>query len=141
MKMSLSNMLNFTDRVQVEALNHRLKRSELINSNIANAETPGYRAIGYDFEQQLQSILDHNKTTSLKATDPNHRIHPNVTADAHVDPDVYVEPSESVTHDGNTVDVDQQMAKLAQNQLLYRMTVETINRKLGMLRYSINGGR
>jgi flagellar basal-body rod protein FlgB len=61
--------------------------------------------------------------------------------DGTIKPDVYVRPTESVDEDGNTVDMDTEMAQLAQNQILFKTAVETLNRKIGTLRYAINGGR
>ena len=49
----VGGVLNFSDAVKIESLNQRLLRQKSITANIANAETPGYRAIGYEFEKQL----------------------------------------------------------------------------------------
>lgn len=136
-----SGLFNFSDRSQVASLSMRMKKATVINSNITNAETPGYRALGYDFEEQLQTLLDGNKSPKVISNDPRHLKHAFVSADGQIRPDVYVRPSESVGHDGNTVDLDKEMAELAQNQILYRTAVETLNRKIGTLRYAINGGR
>lgn len=136
-----TDLFNFADRVQMSTLTHRLKRSQLINANIANSETPGYRALGYDFEERLQSVVDAQQTDTLRTTSSEHYRKPNVLANGSIEPDIFIRPNESVTHDGNTVDMDKEMAELAQNQILYRTAVETINRKIGILRYAINGGR
>ena len=52
-----------------------------------------------------------------------------------------MKPTESIGNDGNTVDVDKEMTEMAANQIVYRATIEILNRQLGMLRYGINGGR
>ncbi|MEI6399281.1 MAG: flagellar basal body rod protein FlgB, partial [Pseudomonadota bacterium] len=62
-------------------------------------------------------------------------------ADGSILPEVYVRPTESVDEDGNTVDMDLEMEQLAQNQILFKTAVETLNRKIGTLKYAINGGR
>ncbi|MEZ4742021.1 MAG: flagellar basal body rod protein FlgB [Bdellovibrionota bacterium] len=108
---------------------------------MANSETPGYRAIGYDFEKQLQAVSGASDTLTMKTSSPRHFRQDLARADGSIIPDVYVRPTESISEDGNTVDVDQEMAKLAENEILYRTAVETINRKIGMIRYAINGGR
>lgn len=136
----IAGIFNHADRVQMASLQQRLQRSHVINSNIANAETPGYRAIGYDFEAQLQSFVEANQTKQVRISDPKHLKNMFTTADGTIKPDVYVRPTESVPEDGNTVDVDLEMANLSKNTILYRTAVETINRKVGMLRYAINGG-
>lgn len=134
-------LFNFADRLQMVALDQRLKRSEVISANIVNSETPGYRALGYDFEEQLATLAQLEKGVKLETSDAGHLKNQFTRADGTIEPDVYVVPTESVPEDGNTVDVDGEMAKMAQNQILYRSAVEQINRKVGMLRYAINGGR
>jgi flagellar basal-body rod protein FlgB len=134
-------LFNFADRLQMASLDHRLKRGETITANVANAETPGFRALGYDFEEQLSSLAQLDKSVKLEVSDDRHMRNSFTRADGQIEPDVYVIPTETVGEDGNTVDVDDQMARMAQNQILYRSAVEMVNRKVGMLRYAINGGR
>lgn len=141
MSNKVSTIFNFNDRLQMESLNQRLRRSHVITSNVANAETPGFRAIGYDFEEQLQELSGANTTLPLKTTNPQHRKNAFTQADGTVTPDVFVRPSESVSNDGNTVDIDHEMTKMAHNQILYKTAVETITRKIGLLKYAIHGGR
>lgn len=137
----VGGLFNFSDRLQIESLNQRNRRAEVISSNIANAETPGYRAFGYDFEKQLQDLAKMNEPIAVKVSDPRHMRNNFTKADGSVTPDVYVRPTESVDEDGNTVDMDAEMAQLAQNQILFKTAVETLNRKIGTLKYAINGGR
>jgi flagellar basal-body rod protein FlgB len=137
----IGGLFNFSDRLQIESLNQRNRRSEVISSNIANAETPGYRAFGYDFEKQLQDLAKMNEPIAVKVSDPRHMRNNFTQTDGTIKPDVYVRPTESVDEDGNTVDMDTEMAQLAQNQILFKTAVETLNRKIGTLRYAINGGR
>ena len=137
----IGGIFNFSDKLQMESLSQRNRRNEVITSNIANAETPGYRAFGYDFEKQLQDLSKSNQTVGVKTTDPRHLKNAFTNADGTVKPDVYVRPTESVDEDGNTVDMDVEMAQLAENQILFRTAVGTLNRKIGTLKYAINGGR
>lgn len=137
----INSLFNFSDKVQMSALNHRLKRSHVLNANIANSETPGYRALGYDFENQLKDITQTGESLAVKTTNPKHRLNHFTSVDGKVDPDVFVRPTESVPHDGNTVDLDQEMTQMAHNQILFRTSIETITRKIALLKYAINGGR
>lgn len=137
----IGGIFNFADRLQMVSLDQRNKRSEVISSNVANSETPGFRAIGYDFEEQLQAVSRLDRRTPLKVQDDRHLRNAFTKASGEIEPDVYVQPTESVGEDGNTVDVDSEMARMAQNQILYRSAVEMINRKVGIIRYAINGGR
>ena len=138
---SMGTFFGHGDRLQMEALTQRLTRSSVINANIANAETPGYRALGYDFEEQLASMAEGSDELQVRVSDPRHKQHAFAQADGTINPDVYVRPTESVGHDGNTVDMDKEMGQLSHDQILYRAAVETISRKVGLLKYAINGGR
>lgn len=131
-----------SDQLQMQALEQRLTRNNVISANIANAETPGYRSLGYDFEAQLQEVAGNEDDIPMRTSSPVHFKGEHTLEDGTILPDVYVRPTESVGQDGNTVDIDDEMARMAQNQILYRANVETINRKTAILKYAItNGGR
>ena len=130
-----------SDAVLEESLNQRLKKHMVNAANITNAMTPGYRALGYDFEKQLQAAVGSGKELAMKTSDDRHIKTPGMGADGVLKPDMFVKPTESIGNDGNTVDVDEEMTEMAANQVLYRATVEIMNRNLAMLRYGINGGR
>jgi flagellar basal-body rod protein FlgB len=137
----VSDTLFSNDTKTLEStLNHRLQRQKVIVGNIANSMTPGYRALGYDFETQLQKSLASGKSSSMTTTDPRHVRGQGVSGNGDFKADLHVKPTESIGNDGNTVDVDREMSDLAENQILYNFTVEVLNRRLAMLRYGINGG-
>jgi flagellar basal-body rod protein FlgB len=139
--MKVSSVFNFDDRVQIESLNQRFKRSQVLASNIVNAETPGFRSIGYDFEEGLQKLSDSNNEIKVLTSNIKHKKHEFVGEDGSIHPDVYVRPTATVGNDGNTVDLDFEMTELAQNQIIYRATLESLSRKIGIIRYAIQGGR
>ncbi len=134
-------LFNQSDMIQRQSLDHRLARSEIIGSNIANHETPGYLALEYSFEDALGSIADNGKNISLKTSSDNQIKHPQLGPNNTIHGQVMVTPTESISEDGNSVDIDQQMTALAENNILYKSVVETINRKIGILRYAITGGQ
>jgi len=141
MSNAIGGLFNFSDRLQMESMNQRQVRQNVIASNIANAETPGFRAIGYDFEEQLQTVAGTNEPIGLNVSNPKHLKNAFADADGKIKPDVYVRPTESIGEDGNTVDIDREMVEMAKNQVLYRSSIDIINRKIGMIKYAINGGR
>ncbi|MEY4065364.1 MAG: flagellar basal body rod protein FlgB [Pseudomonadota bacterium] len=141
MKITSNQVFAKTDSVLEESLNQRLIKQNVITSNISNAQTPGYRALGYEFEEQLRAAVGNDGNMAIKATDDRHFKHQGVTVNGDLRGDLHVKPTESIGNDGNTVDMDAEMADLAWNQTLYKATVEVLNRRLAMLRYGINGGR
>lgn len=137
----IGGIFNGADKVQMISLDQRHKRGEIISSNIANAETPGFRAQGYAFEEQLQALLNNKTGLSMNVSHPKHLKTSLANADGTIKPDIFIRPTEDISHDGNTVDMDGEMARMAQNQILFRSAVELLNRKVGVLKYAINGGR
>lgn len=140
MSSNIGGMFSFHENLQAASLDLRRKRTNVVTANIANAETPGYRAIGYDFEEQLQALSGTNEPFPMKASNGKHFRNNHTEADGTIHPDVFLRPSESVSQDGNTVDVDKEMGILAKNQILYQATVELLNRRIGTLRYAVTSG-
>jgi flagellar basal-body rod protein FlgB len=140
-KVVANQVFSKADSVLEDSLNQRLKRQNVIVGNLANAYTPGYRALEYQFEDQLQAAIGDDSAATLKATDARHVKHPGLNAGGDLRGDLHVKPTESIGNDGNSVDVDSEMSDMAANQLIYRATIEVLNRRLAMLRYGINGGR
>lgn len=119
------------------SLNLRLVNQNVISSNIANADTPGYKAKTVEFEAALRDALGVGTTLPAEGTSPAHIIH---RATDPVNPEIYDDPNGVESLDGNTVDRASEMAKMAENQLLYDASAELLKRKLGMLRYAVSEG-
>ena len=119
------------------ALNLRLLNQNVISSNIANAETPNYKAKAMEFEGALRDALNVGGKLQPQGVEPGHIHH---AATDPVAPEIYDDPNGIENLDGNTVDRAREMAKLAENQLLYDAAAEMLKRKLGMLKYSISEG-
>ena len=119
------------------SLNLRLANQNVISSNIANADTPGYKAKSVEFEGALRDALGVDGKLPMQGTDPQHIVHRSTDP---VDPEIYDDPNGVESLDGNTVDRSAEMAKLAENQLLYDASTEMLKRKLGMLKYAITEG-
>jgi flagellar basal-body rod protein FlgB len=110
------------------ALNLRAARQELIASNIANADTPNYKARDIDFSSALKGALGGTSATlQLEATAAKH-----LSGDAGesvmgapVQYRVPVQPSA----DGNTVDMDVERAQFADNAMRYEASVRFVSNK------------
>jgi flagellar basal-body rod protein FlgB len=119
------------------SLNLRLVNQNVVSSNIANADTPGYKAKKVEFESALRDALGVGDQLPSAETNPKHISHK--TTDS-VEPEIYDDPNGIESLDGNTVDRASEMAKLAENQILYDASAEMLKRKLGMLKYAITEG-
>lgn len=119
------------------SLNLRLVNQNVISSNIANADTPGYKAKKVEFESALRDALGVGSKLPPSESNSRHMVH---RATEPVDPEIYDDPNGVESLDGNTVDRAAEMARLAENQLLYDASAEMLKRKLGMLKYAITEG-
>ena len=123
------------------SLSLRSKRGSMIAANIANRETPGYRAQDLVFEKDLSNALHSDRPGPLQTSDPRH--FDGVTRE----PLELVEGEKINSHnpdprmDGNTVNLDKEMAKLAENQLMYRASVKAVSWKFNLLKSAISEGR
>lgn len=127
-----------TMRLLHKVLDLRTQHQEIIGANIANAETPGYAARSFTFEDQLKDAMNGNDLQPV-ATLPNHI--PLAPDDLdQVSGQVSVKQDATGIGDQNSVSVDQEMIKLSQNEILYETAVTMLNKKLAMLKYAANGG-
>jgi len=115
-----------TMRGLAEALTLHQRRHEVLASNLANVETPGYRARELDFAAALRAAFDAGGRASPPGGRP---------------PEVVTDPSAPPRADGNTVDVDLQMAKLSQNGGRYVALAKILQQRIAQLRLAIDGTR
>lgn len=136
----MSDIFDKTTNGLASAINFRNLRQNLITSNIANAETPGYKAKKLDFESALSRALDIEGLRQNAANDPGH-FASGKGAVSRVRADVYDNPDVNMSNDGNTVDMEREMASLNENTIMYKAALELINKKLGALKYAVTEGR
>ncbi|MGI6657770.1 MAG: flagellar basal body rod protein FlgB [Desulfobulbus sp.] len=136
--MSVIDQFDSTMRLLNKVMDLRSANQEVIGSNIANAETPGYEARSFTFEDQLRTALDGGSLRPVP-TRPGHiPLSPGgVDEVAGV---LSVKKDTSGIGDENTVSVDQEMVKLSENEILYEAAVTMLNKKISMLKYATNSG-
>ncbi len=133
------SMFDKTTNALGASLNFRLQRQNLIGGNIANAETPGYHAQKIDFEQELSRALEMDGASAMSATNSGHQPFARGNVEK-VRGDIYDNPEIPVNNDKNTVDLEREMAELAENTILYKAATELIRKKLGAMRYAASDG-
>lgn len=136
----MGDLLDKTTRALGATANLRQTRHNVISSNIANAETPGYQAKKLDFENALGRALT-TEDMGAGPVEPGHfAMGPG--AISRVKADIYENPDVSVNPDGNSVDLEREMSSLAENSIMYKAAVQLINKKMAALRYAAtDGGR
>lgn len=125
-----------TVKALAASLKMREMRQQIITSNISNADTPNFKAKRLDFEEALQRALDVDGNLEMLASDERHFDVGNGGFN-NLKPEVYEDPNGVVSDDGNTVDRDAEMAKMVDNKVLYDASVKLLNKKLGLLKYTI----
>jgi flagellar basal-body rod protein FlgB len=110
-------------------------RHQAIAANIANQDTPGYRAVDVSFQEALGAAAE-----SALAPLPTHPGH------LSTDPTAATEITSTAAGrssrlDGNTVNVEHEMAKLAENSLMYQAGTELLSAKFRLLKTAIREGR
>ncbi|HCX32938.1 MAG TPA: flagellar basal body rod protein FlgB [Rhodocyclaceae bacterium] len=120
-----------------QALALRAQRQQLLASNIANADTPHYKARDFDFRQALANAQGTGSAPpALARSAPAHL--PGKGPEAPVAAMLYrTERQGSV--DGNTVDLDVERAAFAENAIHYEANIGFINAYLRMLQTAIQG--
>lgn len=121
------------------ALNFRLQKQNLVGSNIANAETPGFHAQKIDFEKSLSRALELDGAGSMAATHEGHQPFSRGNIEK-VRAEIYDNPDIPVNNDKNTVDLEREMADLAENSILYKTAIELMRKKLGAMKYAASDG-
>ncbi|MEN2766455.1 flagellar basal body rod protein FlgB [Ornithinibacillus xuwenensis] len=119
-----------------QSLNYASVKNQTISSNIANAETPDYKAKDVVFKD----ILNKELTSSITAKRTNSR-HLPFENDVQSAYQVVTRNDTTYNHNGNNVDIDKEMSELAQNQIYYQSLVERLNGKFNSLQTVIKGGR
>ena len=121
--------------LSLRSLNHRV-----LASNIANLDTPNYKAI----ELAVAEEMGQNKRSASKISIVRtHFKHLPVRNQGLENKKIRMAdpPNFSLRGDGNTVDVDRTMGKLAKNTLLYNAATQLISGKFNGLKNAIKGGR
>lgn len=116
------------------ALMLRARRSEILAANLANADTPNYKARDLDFKSALGQAM--GTTEKLATTQPDH-IQP---ADlSSVDGGLLYRVPSQPSLDGNTVDVQVEQAKFADNAVRYQATLEILGGRFKSLISAFRG--
>ncbi len=129
--------------IHPEALKLQSRRMEVLANNLANVDTPNYKARDIDFQAALAAATDQSQAGSqaggpvtMTTTDPRH-IAADATTDGSAELKYRVPLAPSL--DGNTVDAEQEQAAFADNTVRYQATLSFISSSLRSLMTAITG--
>jgi flagellar basal-body rod protein FlgB len=131
------------------SLDVRLVRHNVLSGNVANVDTPGFRAKDVDFAAAMAVVEGKSTgfdTLQVGMSEAGHMDGTSTPGDAGQDalaskdlPIVDV-PSSGASLDGNGVDLDRTMVAMAENALQYGASARAAGRKLAILRYVASDG-
>jgi len=120
----------------LQALNLRAYRTEVLASNIANADTPNYKARDFDFAAALSGAIGTRERVALARTSARHLGGATApTPAAALQYRVPVQPS----IDGNTVEMDTELAQFSDNALRMQADLTFMSARLRELQTAIQG--
>lgn len=132
----------WTDRVSLslqKGLDAAAERNRAAAHNVANVNTPQFKRRTVSFEEELKQALLAPSRLPLAVTHPRHIGGQKRVND--VRHTVITDRSTAMRADGNNVDIDREMALMAENQLNYNAITQVLNERYSLLRYVIHDGR
>ena len=119
------------------ALDYHLDRQNVLASNVAHVDTPGYRP--HDLERIDESGFTAVMGVALKRTNERHLL--DGSTDAMPNGRVFEDLSAGVGNDGNYVSIDREASKLAANQLRYDTVSAIVSAELRQLSFAASDGK
>jgi len=108
--------------MMLKSLDAGMLRARTIANNVANVTTPGYKRVEVSFEDELRKALDRTRLKGFK-TDSKHLDIGRKDMD-RITPRAYRPNDPTLPSGVNNVDIDMEMAKLAENQLRYNLSLK-----------------
>ena len=120
--------------IHVTALKLRGDRAELLAANIANADTPNFKARDIDFKQALK--LAANNSSEMVTT---HAHHINSAGVSKMGAEIMYRIPTQPSLDGNTVDLQTERSAFMENSMMYQASLRFLNGKISGLLTAIRG--
>ncbi|MFZ5540432.1 MAG: flagellar basal body rod protein FlgB [Pseudomonadota bacterium] len=131
--------LTSTFDFHAEALKLRSERSRVLASNIANADTPNYKARDFDFRLALATAVGEQAVRAAAQPAATHAGHLAAAGSATGAPTLLYRTPLQTSLDGNTVDLDRERASFAENTVRYEASLRFLNGQIRTLLAAING--
>ncbi len=124
--------INFFDRSSIPLLEKEMDlfalRNKAIANNIANIATPGYKTEEVSFQNELSNAI----AQSSNPVELSQKVE-------NIQPTFSIDKSGSLASGANNVNIDQEMADLAKNQLQFKLAARLMSDNLKLIDTSING--
>nr|WP_050181459.1 flagellar basal body rod protein FlgB [Domibacillus robiginosus] len=115
-------------------LDYAALKQRTIANNIANVDTPNYKSKEVNFKK----IMENNQSNFKNNRTDQRHFDFSASSSSHV---IMTARNMSYNENGNSVDVDAEMSKMAQNQIYYNALTDRLSSKYSSLTNIIKGGR
>ena len=132
----MSNLISDYLGIHAQAMPLREQRMKLIAGNLANADTPGYKARDLDFDAALRDAQGQGGNGLLASTAEQHYRSGSIDG---LNPFQVLREGVQPSLDGNTVDMDRERANFVDNAVRYEATLRFINSSMRTLNTAITG--
>ena len=122
--------------IHATALKLRADRAELLAANIANTDTPNYKARDIDFRQALSIAAAKNEAMEMKVTSDKHI---NSAGLSGLASEIMYRTPMQPSLDGNTVDLQMERSEFMENAMMYQASLRFLNGKIRGLQTAIRG--
>lgn len=122
------------------AMDRSAVKHSVISNNIANVNTPGYKRKTVSFQKELETLLEKREQGEIKQANKKH-LPLNFGLDSAPAVIVSEEGNTSLRNDGNNVDIDMELAELAENNIYFNSLAQLLTSQLALLRNSVSEGR
>jgi len=139
--MRICNVFDSIIKTLQRNLDVRARKHEVIISNIANVDTPNYKAFDLIVEDEMSKVDSNEIINNLART---HLFHIPVKIQNGVDvtkSKIQLSKEVSLRGDGNTVNMEKEMAELSENNIMYRISADILSRKFQGLLKAMQVGR
>ena len=144
--MRIDGIFSNTIELLGKSVDLRAKNQNLIAANIANAETPNFVPTTLAFDQELQGALKSGQSRHQTTSAPHARHIPLRGAGSggsihSVSGQVVESPAKTPGKDGNAVELENEMGRMAENQIMFNASVQMLSKKFEGLRNAIKEGK
>ncbi len=148
----IKRLFGSTVQILEKGLDLRAKRQAVLASNVANADTPGYRAKDLDFKRLMNRFIENELSSGQRGNPSSLEIKKGALALSVTHPDHLIPEGGASALEGlkvsdetgvpNNVDLDLEMARLAENSIKYQTNLQLLIKKFEGLKNAVTeGGR
>lgn len=128
--------------VNERAVQTRIQRAEILANNLANADTPGFKARDFNFQAALKQAVEQRQQDAGAASSslPLERTHSgHIAGSGHIDENLLYRNPSQPSIDGNTVDTQIEQSLYARNSIDYNASFEFLSSKFKGLKGALRG--